>query len=74
MRVNAIAPGGTNTNIVHSFMSLPEGADHKLMAKIMTPMDQAEPDEIANMFVFIASDEGRYMTGSIVVMDGGITC
>lgn len=74
VRVNAIAPGGTNTNIVNSFMSLPEGADYKLMSKIMTPMDQAEPDEIANMFVFIASDEGRYMTGSIVVMDGGITC
>jgi len=74
VRVNAIAPGGTNTNIVHSFMSLPEGADYKMMAKIMTPMDQAEPDEMANMFVFIASEEGRYMTGSIVVMDGGITC
>lgn len=74
VRVNAIAPGGTNTNIVHSFMNLPEGADYKLMSKIMTPMDQAEPDEIANMFLFIASDEGRYMTGSIVVMDGGITC
>lgn len=74
VRVNAIAPGGTNTNIVHSFMNLPEGADHRLMSKIMTPMDQAEPDEIANMFTFIASDEGRYMTGSIVVMDGGITC
>ena len=74
VRVNAIAPGGTNTNIIHSFMNLPEGADHRLMSKIMTPMDQAEPDEIANMFVFIASDEGRYMTGSIVVMDGGITC
>lgn len=74
VRVNAIAPGGTNTNIVHSFMNLPEGADHKLMSKIMTPMEQAEPDEMANMFAFIASDEGRYMTGSIVVMDGGITC
>lgn len=74
VRVNAIAPGGTNTNIVHSFMSLPEGADYKLMSKIMTPMEQAEPDEIANMFAFIASDEGRYMTGSIVVLDGGITC
>jgi len=74
VRVNAIAPGGTNTNIVTSFMSLPEGADYKMMAKIMTPMDQAEPDEMANLFVFIASDEGRYMTGSIVVLDGGITC
>ncbi|NDE81483.1 MAG: SDR family oxidoreductase, partial [Actinobacteria bacterium] len=74
VRVNAIAPGGTNTNIVTSFMNLPEGADYKLMGKIMTPMDQAEPDEMANLFAFIASNEGRYMTGSIVVLDGGITC
>ena len=74
VRVNAIAPGGTNTNIVTSFMNLPEGADYKLMGKIMTPMDQAEPDEMANLFAFVASNEGRYMTGSIVVLDGGITC
>lgn len=74
VRVNAIAPGGTNTNIVTSFMNLPPDADYKLMGKIMTPMDQAEPDEMANLFAFIASDEGRYMTGSIVVLDGGITC
>lgn len=74
VRVNAIAPGGTATNIVNSFVNLPEGADYKLMSKIMTPMEQADPDEMANLFVFIASDEGRYMTGSIVVLDGGITC
>ena len=74
VRVNAIAPGGTNTNIVTSFMALPEGADYKLMGKIMTPMDQAEPDEMANLFTYIASNEARYMTGSIVVLDGGITC
>ena len=74
VRVNAIAPGGTNTNIVNSFMSLPADADYKIMGKIMTPMDQAEPDEMANLFAFIASNEGRYMTGSIVVIDGGITC
>lgn len=74
VRVNAIAPGGTNTNIVTSFMNLPADADYKLMGKIMTPMEQAEPDEMANLFAYIASDEGRYMTGSIVVLDGGITC
>ena len=74
VRVNAIAPGGTNTNIVTSFMALPEKADYSLMGKIMTPMDQAEPDEMANLFAYIASDEARYMTGSIVVLDGGITC
>ena len=74
VRVNAVAPGGTNTAIYASFKDLPADADYGLMGKIMTPMDPAEPDEMANMFTFIASDEGRYMTGSIVVIDGGITC
>jgi len=54
VRVNAIAPGGTNTNIVNSFMSLPADADYKIMGKIMTPMDQAGPDDMANLFAFIA--------------------
>ncbi len=74
VRVNAVAPGGTNTAIYDSFAALPANADYKLMGKIMTPMDPAEPDEMANLFAFIASNEGRYMTGSIVVIDGGITC
>jgi NAD(P)-dependent dehydrogenase (short-subunit alcohol dehydrogenase family) len=32
-----------------------------------------EPDEMANVFAFVASPEARYMTGSIVAMDGGLT-
>jgi meso-butanediol dehydrogenase / (S,S)-butanediol dehydrogenase / diacetyl reductase len=71
VRVNAVAPGGTMTNIVNSF-GLPEGADFKLLHKVMSPMKIAEPEEIAGLFAFIASQEGRYMTGSIVSMDGGL--
>jgi NAD(P)-dependent dehydrogenase (short-subunit alcohol dehydrogenase family) len=33
----------------------------------------AEPDEVAALIAFVASDEGRYMTGAIVSIDGGIT-
>ena len=73
VRVNAVAPGGTNTNIIHSFSTLPEGASFKDMAKIMTPMGTCEPEEIAAAFAYIASDEARFMTGSIVTVDGGIT-
>lgn len=74
IRVNALAPGGTNTNIIHSFSTLPEGAHFREMSKIMTPMGQCEPEEIAAAFAFVASDEARYMTGAIVAVDGGITC
>ena len=73
IRVNAVAPGGTNTNIVHSFSSLPEGADHKEMSKMMSPLGVAEPSEIAEAFAYIASDAARYMTGAVINLDGGLT-
>ena len=71
VRANAIAPGGTNTNILGSF-GPPKGADWKELTKIMTPMPNAEPSEIAGAFAYVASDEARYMTGAIVNIDGGI--
>ncbi len=74
VRVNAVAPGGTNTNIVHSFSSLPEGADHREMSKMMSPMGQAEPSEMAEAFAYIASEQARYMTGTILTLDGGLAC
>ncbi len=72
VRVNAVAPGGMMTPMHKGFV-VPAGADpHKLM-KLMTPLGTAEPEEVAALVAFVASDEGRYMTGSIVSIDGGIT-
>jgi NAD(P)-dependent dehydrogenase (short-subunit alcohol dehydrogenase family) len=73
IRVNAVAPGGTNTAILESFMEVPEGGNPKDLYKIMSPLGSSEPEEIAGVIAFLASDEARYMTGSIVVVDGGIT-
>ena len=73
IRVNAVAPGGTNTNIVHSFSTLPDGADHKEMGKMMSPLGVAEPSEMAEAFAYIASDAARYMTGAVINLDGGLT-
>ncbi len=72
IRVNAIAPGGISTPLQHAF-GLPEGANPKLIAKLITPLGNAQPEEVAALVAFVASDEGRYMTGSIVSMDGGLT-
>ncbi len=71
VRVNAIAPGGTKTNIVHSF-GLPEGAKYGRMHRMMSPMGMADPSDIAAAFAFVASDEARFMTSTVVSVDAGL--
>jgi NAD(P)-dependent dehydrogenase (short-subunit alcohol dehydrogenase family) len=69
IRVNAICPGAIKTGIT---ASLPE----ELMQGVigLTPMGRiAEPSEVANLAVFLASDESSFMTGSAVLIDGGYT-
>ncbi len=73
IRVNCVAPGGMETPLQSAFMDFPEGVDWKVMRKVMSPLGNSTPDEIAKVVAFIASDDCRYMTGSIVSIDGGIT-
>ncbi len=73
VRANCVAPGGMETPLQEAFMDFPEGVDWKTMRKVMSPLGNSKPEEIANVVAFVASDECRYMTGSIVSIDGGIT-
>ncbi len=68
VRVNAIAPGAIQTERVKRFMS----ADPRLgemAGKHMLGL--GEPDDIANMAAFLASDEARIITGAIFPVDSG---
>jgi NAD(P)-dependent dehydrogenase (short-subunit alcohol dehydrogenase family) len=72
VRVNAVAPGSISTPLQHAF-KLPEGAHPKSINKLISPLGSAQPEEVAALIAFVASDEGRYMTGAIVPIDGGLT-
>jgi NAD(P)-dependent dehydrogenase (short-subunit alcohol dehydrogenase family) len=72
VRVNVVAPGGINTPLQHAF-KLPEGVERKQIYKLISPLGNSQPEEVAALIAFIASDEGRYMTGSVVPIDGGLT-
>jgi NAD(P)-dependent dehydrogenase (short-subunit alcohol dehydrogenase family) len=72
VRVNAVAPGGMNTPMIAGF-SIPEGVSLKEFAKVTSPLGYAEPEELASLIAYVASDDARYMVGSILSMDGGIT-
>jgi len=69
IRVNAIGPGTVNTPINANFFSMPGMVDRFLMR---TPLGRiAEADEIAQVAVFLASDESSYVTGTTIYADGG---
>lgn len=73
IRVNVVAPGGIATPLQGAFQQFPEGANMKAFAKLMTPLGMCEPEEVASLIAFVASDEGRYMTGAVLPFDGGLT-
>lgn len=68
IRVNAICPGMTRTSI---FDGLPEDKMAALLAR--TEARMIEPDEVANLALFLASDESKAITGASYVIDDGRT-
>jgi len=71
VRVNCIAPGGMRTPLTKGFRP-PEGADMDFLRPIMSRLGVSEPEEVAATIAFMASDEARYMVGSVVSHDGGL--
>ena len=72
VRVNALCPGPVNTPLLRElFASDPERAERRL---VHVPMGRfAEPEEMANAVVFLASDESSFITASTFLVDGGIS-
>lgn len=72
LRVNAIAPAGTNTGIPAT-ISFPDDIDPDLARRMGGHRGMAEPEEIAAVFAFLASDEARSVTGAVYTVDNGLT-
>ena len=71
IRVNSIHPGGVKTPMIEEALQNPDFAKR---VEMTTPLRRvAEPIEIANAALFLASDESSYMSGSEMVVDGGAT-
>jgi NAD(P)-dependent dehydrogenase (short-subunit alcohol dehydrogenase family) len=69
VRVNAVLPGAIKTGLTSSDDALVEGADDAISA---TPAGRwAEPEEVAKIAVFLASDDASFIYGSAYTVDGG---
>ena len=70
VRVNAVAPGTIATELAYKAVLTSEEAKTKVMSR--TPMKRlGEPSEVADIVAYLASDAASYITGEIVVVDGG---
>ena len=75
IRVNTVNPGAVETRMMESIedgFAEAGGCDFRAMVEAVTPLGRyGQPEEIANMMVFLGSDDSSYCTGSVYMVDGG---
>ena len=70
IRANSISPGLIESNATRAQLDDPEWADYMLGKTLLHRLGQ--PQEVANVALFLASDESSYITGVDIVVDGGM--
>jgi NAD(P)-dependent dehydrogenase (short-subunit alcohol dehydrogenase family) len=65
VRVNAILPGAIDTAMLRDSPNIRSGAE------VIDPADLGQPEDVAALAVFLASDAARFITGEDIVADGG---
>ncbi len=72
IRVNAVSPGGMQTEMTAGWR-FPPDAPSELLARFITPFGVAAPEDVASVIAFVASDEACRLTGAVIAADGGTT-
>lgn len=72
IRVNAICPGAINTPRLMKHQQVYAGDDYKNRLGVNVPLRRiGEPEEIATVALFLASDDSSFITGTMIPVDGG---
>ncbi|MEX2294219.1 MAG: SDR family oxidoreductase [Acidimicrobiales bacterium] len=70
LRVNAVCPGSIETPITDAF-HLPNGADAKLLHRIMSPVGMGAPARVAAAIAYLGSEDAGHVNGAELRIDGG---
>ena len=71
IRVNSVHPGMIKTDMIHGFVGSDEG--YEFAAQKIALKRVGLPEDLAGIYVYLASDESSYATGAEFVVDGGVT-
>ncbi len=71
VRVNAVLPGAIDTNMTKTLFA--DNPDIVASVEAVAAGRYAQPDEVANVILFLASDEASFVTGATYLVDGGWT-
>jgi NAD(P)-dependent dehydrogenase (short-subunit alcohol dehydrogenase family) len=72
-RVNTISPGIIITPLAHAELSGPRGEGYRRMIELSPVGRAGTPDEVATVGALLMGADGAFITGSDVLMDGGVT-
>jgi len=73
IRANCVCPGAIDTAWTHKETGPMKAKDEKMLLGATPLGRRGTPEEIANAYLFLASDEASYVTGALFSVDGGIT-
>lgn len=73
VRANCVCPGAIDTAWTHKETGPMTAKDEKMLIAATPLGRRGTPEEIANAYLFLASDEASYATGALFSVDGGVT-
>jgi NAD(P)-dependent dehydrogenase (short-subunit alcohol dehydrogenase family) len=72
-RINTISPGIIITPLAKDELAGPRGAGYRRMIEVSASGRPGTPDEVANVAALLMGTDGGFITGSDILMDGGVT-
>lgn len=74
IRCNVICPGGVDTEVMNSQTNLSQFGMGRVMKGLDTTIPSGKPEDISSVVLLVASDEGKFINGATLVVDGGVSC
>ena len=74
IRCNVICPGGVETEVMNSQTNISQMGVGRVMAGLDTSLPGGQVEDITCMALLVTSDQGKFINGSVIVVDGGVSC